>query len=105
MEFSVSTKQSDVGWGASPKDAVRFRPAENIQTMFRYHSAQTGRNTWLQVTLSYGYNSLNAHDGPVSRAFEVLSIPMLTVSLHFSEHWRSYLYHVCYLSVLMWSTG
>jgi len=21
MEFSVSTKQSDVGWGASPKDA------------------------------------------------------------------------------------
>ena len=85
-----------MGWGASPKDAVRFRPAENIQTMFRYHSAQTGRNTWLQVTLSYGY-SHNAHDSPVRLAFDILRLPTLILgeSLHFPEYWRSHLSHVC----------
>lgn len=58
MEFSITTKQSDVGWG-NPKDAVRFRPAENIQQMFQYHSARTGRRTWLQITISYGYRDHN----------------------------------------------
>jgi hypothetical protein len=62
MAFSITTKQSDVGWGTGPKDNVRFRPAEGIQQMFQYHSTQTGRKTWLQVKLSYGYNS---HPGQV----------------------------------------
>jgi hypothetical protein len=69
MEFSITTKQSDVGWG-NPKDAVRFRPAENVQQMFQYHSAQTGKKTWLQVTLSYGYDS--HHPGQVRRVFGIL---------------------------------
>ena len=60
MEFSISTKQSDVSWG-SPKDPVRFRPAEHIQQMFQYHSTRTGQNTWMQVMLSQGFDTW---DGP-----------------------------------------
>jgi hypothetical protein len=69
MEFSITTKQSDVGWGTGPNDAVRFRPAENVQQMFQYHSTRTGKKTWLQVSLSYGYSQYNA---PVCKSFEML---------------------------------
>jgi hypothetical protein len=36
--------------------------------MFQYHSAKTGRKTWLQVTLSYGYDNNN---GQVCRVFGI----------------------------------
>jgi len=82
MDFSITTKQADASWGTGPKDVVRFRPAENIQQMFQYHSAQTGRKTWLQVTLSYGFPS---HNGQVCRVFSILTLGVLRFTPTFSR--------------------
>ncbi|KAJ7595072.1 P-loop containing nucleoside triphosphate hydrolase protein [Mycena floridula] len=55
MEFSITTKQSDLGWGTGPKDAVRYLPAPDAKQMFLYKSSKTGRNTWMQVTVRAGH--------------------------------------------------
>ncbi|KAF7317504.1 p-loop containing nucleoside triphosphate hydrolase protein [Mycena kentingensis (nom. inval.)] len=54
MHFTISTKQSDVGWGDGPKDAVRFMPANDTKQQFLFTSPRTGRGTWLQVVVKPG---------------------------------------------------
>lgn len=55
MEFSITTKQSDLGWGTGPKDAVRYLPAPDAKQMYLYKSIKTGRQTWMQVTVRSGH--------------------------------------------------
>jgi hypothetical protein len=53
-EFSATTKQSDLGWGTGPKDAVRYLPAQDAKLMFRFESPKSGKKTWIQVTMRHG---------------------------------------------------
>ncbi|KAJ7208849.1 P-loop containing nucleoside triphosphate hydrolase protein [Mycena pura] len=54
MHFTISTKQSDLGWGSGPKDAVRFMPASDTRQQFLFSSPDTGRKTWIQVVVKPG---------------------------------------------------
>ncbi|KAJ7067514.1 hypothetical protein C8F01DRAFT_1121519 [Mycena amicta] len=54
MHFTISTKQSDLGWGDGPKDAVRFMPANDTKQQFLFTSPNSGKSTWLQVVVKPG---------------------------------------------------
>ncbi|KAJ6562735.1 P-loop containing nucleoside triphosphate hydrolase protein [Mycena vulgaris] len=60
MEFTISTKQSDLGWGTGPNDIVRYMPAHDAQQQFLFTSPTTGRSTWLQVVVTPGKANWNA---------------------------------------------
>ncbi|KAJ7691401.1 hypothetical protein B0H17DRAFT_1179593, partial [Mycena rosella] len=47
MEFTISTTQSDLGWGTGPNDTVRYMPAHDAKQQFLFKSPNTGRSTWL----------------------------------------------------------
>ncbi|KAJ7434341.1 P-loop containing nucleoside triphosphate hydrolase protein [Mycena galericulata] len=57
MNLSVTTKQSDLGWGTGSKDAVRYMPAPESMQRFLFTSPRTGRSTWLQVVINSGVES------------------------------------------------
>jgi hypothetical protein len=46
--LTVTTKQSDLGWGIGPRDGVRYMPAPESMQRFLFTSPRTGRSTWLQ---------------------------------------------------------
>ncbi|KAJ7926814.1 P-loop containing nucleoside triphosphate hydrolase protein [Mycena leptocephala] len=54
MELNATTKQSDLGWGAGPKDSVRYMPALDSMQRLLFTSSRTGKSTWLQVVLASG---------------------------------------------------
>ncbi|KAF7369609.1 p-loop containing nucleoside triphosphate hydrolase protein [Mycena venus] len=54
MELNATTKQSDLGWGAGPKDSVRYMPALDSMQRLLFTSPRTGKSTWLQVVLASG---------------------------------------------------
>ncbi|KAJ7634405.1 P-loop containing nucleoside triphosphate hydrolase protein [Roridomyces roridus] len=54
MELNVTTKQSDLGWGTGPKDAVRFMPAPESMQRLLFKSPRTGKSAWLQVVMTAG---------------------------------------------------
>ncbi|KAJ6610641.1 hypothetical protein B0H10DRAFT_1883311 [Mycena sp. CBHHK59/15] len=57
MEFTISTKQSDLGWGTGPKDSVRYMPAHDSKQRFLFTSPRTGKSTWLQVIVRPGHEN------------------------------------------------
>ncbi|KAJ7477696.1 P-loop containing nucleoside triphosphate hydrolase protein [Mycena latifolia] len=57
MDYDVSTKQSNLGWGTGPKDSVRYMPSPNSLQRFLFTSPKTGRSTWLQVNIHTGIPS------------------------------------------------
>ncbi|KAJ7508840.1 P-loop containing nucleoside triphosphate hydrolase protein [Mycena galericulata] len=57
MELTISTKQSDLGWGNGPKDIVTYMPAHDSKQQFLFTSPKTGRSTWLQVVIAPGQPS------------------------------------------------
>ncbi|KAJ7764118.1 P-loop containing nucleoside triphosphate hydrolase protein [Mycena maculata] len=61
MEFIISTKQSDLGWGTGPKDTVRYMPAHDTKQQFLFTSQNTGQKTWLQVVVQPGQLNWNAN--------------------------------------------
>ncbi|KAJ7775610.1 P-loop containing nucleoside triphosphate hydrolase protein [Mycena maculata] len=61
MEFIISTKQSDLGWGIGPKDTVRYMPAHDTKQQFLYTSPNTGQKTWLQVVVQPGKLNWNTN--------------------------------------------
>ncbi|KAJ7772362.1 P-loop containing nucleoside triphosphate hydrolase protein [Mycena metata] len=76
MDFTISTKQSDLGWGNGPKDTVRYMPAHDTKQRFLFASPNTGRSTWLQVVVTPGqlnWNSNTATGG------------LITITLHSSD--------------------
>ncbi|KAJ7893204.1 P-loop containing nucleoside triphosphate hydrolase protein [Mycena leptocephala] len=54
MELNVTTKQSDLGWGAGPKDSVRYTPAPDSMQRLLYTSPRSGKGTWVQVVIQSG---------------------------------------------------
>ncbi|KAJ6466149.1 hypothetical protein C8R47DRAFT_41803 [Mycena vitilis] len=60
MDFTISTKQSDFGWGTGPKDRVRYMPAHDTKQRFLFTSPNTGQSTWLQVVVTPGTVSWNS---------------------------------------------
>lgn len=76
MEFNISTRQSDLGWGTGPKDTVRYMPAHETRQQFLFASPNTGRSTWLQVVVTPGqlnWNTNTTIGGSISITF-VLTI-------------------------------
>ncbi|KAJ7094211.1 hypothetical protein C8R44DRAFT_684782 [Mycena epipterygia] len=61
MEFTISTKQSDLGWGTGPKDTVRYMPAQDTKQQFLFESPNSGRSTWLQVVVKPGQLNWNTN--------------------------------------------
>ncbi|KAF7351818.1 p-loop containing nucleoside triphosphate hydrolase protein [Mycena venus] len=61
MDFTISTKQSDLGWGNGPKDTVRYMPAHDTKQRFLFENPRTGRSTWLQVVATPGQRNWNSH--------------------------------------------
>ncbi|CAK5283040.1 unnamed protein product [Mycena citricolor] len=55
--LTVSTKQSDLGWGTGADDLVCYLPAEESKQQFLFASPRTGVQTWLQVTVKPGTTS------------------------------------------------
>ncbi|KAJ7100408.1 hypothetical protein C8R44DRAFT_747457 [Mycena epipterygia] len=47
MDFTISTNQSDLGWGGA-KDTVRYITAHDTPQRFLFTSPVNGRSTWLQ---------------------------------------------------------
>ncbi|KAJ7610657.1 P-loop containing nucleoside triphosphate hydrolase protein [Mycena polygramma] len=69
MDFTISTKQSDFGWGTGPKDRVRYMPAHDTKQRFLFTSPNTGQSTWLQVVVTPGtvsWNSTTATGGSIT---------------------------------------
>ncbi|KAJ6614964.1 P-loop containing nucleoside triphosphate hydrolase protein [Mycena sp. CBHHK59/15] len=61
MEYNISTKQSDLGWGTGPKDSVRYMPAPDSMQRYLFTSPRTGRSTWLQVIIHTGIQSWDSN--------------------------------------------
>ncbi|KAJ6559814.1 P-loop containing nucleoside triphosphate hydrolase protein [Mycena capillaripes] len=61
MDFTISTKQSDLGWGNGSKDTVRYMPAHDTKQRFLFVSPNTGRSTWLQVVVTPGELTWSSH--------------------------------------------
>ncbi|KAJ7181489.1 P-loop containing nucleoside triphosphate hydrolase protein [Mycena crocata] len=76
MKFTISTKQSNLGWGTGPKDTVRYMPAHDSQQRFLYVSPNTGRSTWLQVVVKPGQQNWNQNT-PTGGS--------ITITLHSSD--------------------
>ncbi|KAK7023339.1 hypothetical protein R3P38DRAFT_1105839 [Favolaschia claudopus] len=57
MDYHISLKQSHLGWGTGPRDAVRFLPAPDSMQRFLFKSPRTGRSTWVQVVIHTGVES------------------------------------------------
>lgn len=53
-EFTVTTKQSDLDWGAGSKDAIRYVPGEEGKQMFQYYSSCVRQKIWVQISMRYG---------------------------------------------------
>ncbi|CAK5275071.1 unnamed protein product, partial [Mycena citricolor] len=58
--LTVSTKQSDLGWGTGADDLVCYLPTEETKQQFLFTSPRTGVQTWLQVTVNPGITSWNS---------------------------------------------
>ncbi|KAJ7479279.1 hypothetical protein FB451DRAFT_1131411 [Mycena latifolia] len=76
MEFTISTRQSDLGWGTGPKDAVRYMPAHDAKQQFLFTSPTTGRSTWVQVVVKPGQLNWNTN---------TTTGGMITITLHSSN--------------------
>ncbi|KAF7342731.1 p-loop containing nucleoside triphosphate hydrolase protein [Mycena sanguinolenta] len=61
MAVTISTKQSDLGWGDGAKDTVRYMPAHDTPQRFLFTSPETGKSTWLQVVVTPGQRNWNSH--------------------------------------------
>ncbi|KAJ7775582.1 P-loop containing nucleoside triphosphate hydrolase protein [Mycena metata] len=61
MDYHISMKQSDLGWGTGPRDAVRFMPAPDSMQRFLFKSPRTGRSTWVQVLIHTGIESWDSN--------------------------------------------
>ncbi|KAJ7177206.1 P-loop containing nucleoside triphosphate hydrolase protein [Mycena filopes] len=57
MDYHVTMKQSHLGWGTGPRDAVRLLPAPDSMQRFLFKSPRTGRSTWVQVLIHTGIES------------------------------------------------
>ncbi|KAK7045086.1 p-loop containing nucleoside triphosphate hydrolase protein [Favolaschia claudopus] len=69
LDYTISTKQSDLIWGNGPKDTVRYMPAHDTKQRYLFTSENTGRSTWLQVVVTPGetrWNSSNPVGGSVN---------------------------------------
>ncbi|KAJ7186179.1 hypothetical protein C8R46DRAFT_1208258 [Mycena filopes] len=76
MDFTISTKQTDLGWGNGPKDGVRYLPAHDTKQRFLFTSPNTGRSTWLQVVVTPGQVNWNSHTATGGS---------ITITLHSSD--------------------
>ncbi|KAJ6559818.1 P-loop containing nucleoside triphosphate hydrolase protein [Mycena capillaripes] len=76
MDFTISTKQSDLGWGNGSKDTVRYMPAHDTKQRFLFVSPNTGRSTWLQVVVTPGQLNWNSHTATGGS---------ITITLHSSD--------------------
>jgi hypothetical protein len=53
MAFTISTKESDLGWGNGHKDRVQYMPAHDTKQCFLFTSERSRRGTWVQGALTY----------------------------------------------------
>ncbi|KAJ7658653.1 P-loop containing nucleoside triphosphate hydrolase protein [Mycena polygramma] len=61
MDLTISTKQSDLGWGTGPKDQVRYLPSQDTKQRFLFTSPSTGRSAWVQVMVTPSHLRSNSH--------------------------------------------
>ncbi|KAJ7144501.1 hypothetical protein C8R44DRAFT_865415 [Mycena epipterygia] len=61
MEYKITTKQGNLGWGTGPKDAVRYMPAPDSVQRYLFTSSTTGRSTWIQVVVHTGIESWDSN--------------------------------------------
>ncbi|KAJ6449374.1 P-loop containing nucleoside triphosphate hydrolase protein [Mycena sanguinolenta] len=76
MDVTISTKQTDLGWGNGAKDTVRYMPAHDTPQRFLFTSPETGRSTWLQVVVTPGQRNWNS---PTATGGSI------TITLHSSD--------------------
>ncbi|KAJ7796248.1 P-loop containing nucleoside triphosphate hydrolase protein [Mycena olivaceomarginata] len=60
MDFTISTKQSDLGWGNGHKDTVWYMPAHGTKQRFLFTSERSGRGTWVQVVVTPSQRNWNS---------------------------------------------
>ncbi|KAF8133464.1 P-loop containing nucleoside triphosphate hydrolase protein [Mycena galopus ATCC 62051] len=61
MDFTISTKQSDLGWADGSRATVRYMPAHDTKQRFLFTSPNDGRSTWIQVVVTPGQRNWNSH--------------------------------------------
>ncbi|KAJ7899269.1 hypothetical protein B0H14DRAFT_3543654 [Mycena olivaceomarginata] len=71
MDFTISTKQSDLGWGNGHKDTVRYMPAHDTKQRFLFTSERSGRGTWVQVVVTPGQRNWNSQT-PTGGSIELI---------------------------------